>query len=402
MAIPSTSPPTSHAAPAGRRRPLARRLLVLAASAAVALVACELVLRASSPRLGGYYVRQPGLRTTFHPAPGLMPGVAGPSRFEIGSLGVRGDELDGGARFRVLAVGGSTTECLYLDQTEAWPQRLQERLRAARPDLGPWVGNAGVSGRNARDLVVQLPRLLPRVPELDVVLVLVGVNELMLRLSQDDAYDPAFLERADAEERLLPRAFEVLPLEHAPGPPWKRSALWRLAADARRALAREAVQDEAGAAYALWRRHRREAPRILDELPDLGPALQEHRRNLTALIAACRVTGAEPIVLTHPCLWRAGLSDEARSLLWMGWVGDSQATPGQPYYAAEALRRGLERYNAVAREVAAEEGVAVIELAEPLSGELAWFYDDVHLNEAGAARAAELVAERLLERAPFR
>ena len=47
--------------------------------------------------------------------------------------------------YRILTLGGSSTECLVLDQTEAWPQLLQDRLNETNK-YQVWVGNAGQSG----------------------------------------------------------------------------------------------------------------------------------------------------------------------------------------------------------------------------------------------------------------
>ena len=109
----------------GWGRALLGRLGPLALGLVLALVAAEAVLRVGGSRLDGYYVWWPNLRKVFHPEPGVMAGVEGEKIFAINSLGLRGDEPSSDDTFRVLALGGSTTECLFLDQEEAWPQRLQ-------------------------------------------------------------------------------------------------------------------------------------------------------------------------------------------------------------------------------------------------------------------------------------
>ena len=86
-------------------------------SLVVSLGAAELFLRA---RLGDrYYVWPPNLEETFHPAHEAAPGIAGPSRVTINPLGIRGDDFSARNRYRLLAVGGSTTLSIYLDDSEA-------------------------------------------------------------------------------------------------------------------------------------------------------------------------------------------------------------------------------------------------------------------------------------------
>ena len=110
------------------RKLLVRGLLVLL-GAAVAAGLAELLLRALEGSRGGIrtHVWPPGLHQTFTVPAGVMPGVSAPTRFSINRDGIRGDPL-GNHALRILAVGGSTTECLYLDDQKAWPALLQRRL----------------------------------------------------------------------------------------------------------------------------------------------------------------------------------------------------------------------------------------------------------------------------------
>jgi len=383
--------PTSHAGRTGRRGRLLRAAAALALSSALALLAAELLLRASAPPRDGFFVWTPGLERTFHPDPARMPGIEGHSTFRIGSHGLRARELTPSDERRVLAVGGSTTECLYLDQGETWPALLEERLGP-----GAWVANAGVSGRLTRDHVVQMEHLLPALPPLEGVVMLVGVNDLMLVLGKGDAYDPRGLDAPGARERTLPRAFEVLPRELDPVGFPRSTELWRrVLAPLKARLSPPQAQDDAAEIYTTWRRHRREASRWIDELPDLAPALDEYERNVRAMASLCREAGARALFVTQPCLWSADPTPEQEALFWMGGVGDYQKTPGAAYYTAPALARGLAAFNERLRLVCAELGVDCLDLAALIPPDDAAFYDDVHFNEEGARRVASAIADVL-------
>jgi lysophospholipase L1-like esterase len=339
----------------------------------------------------------PGMRSVFRPAPGVMPGVTGEARFQVNSLGLRGDEPSATAALHVLALGGSTTECLYLDQAEAWPQRLEAEL--CGQGLSVWIGNGGKSGRTTRDHVVQLERLLAQEPRFDVVLLLAGVNDLTLFLALGDDSYPRFLERPGARARLLTRAFDVLPNDESSDAPfWRRSATWRGLARMRDRFASQRVQDEAGSVYERWRAQRAAAAPHLAELPDLTPALEEFERNLRALAAGARAHGCKLVLLTQPALWGDDLPAEVERLLWLGGQGDFQSVPGARYYAAGALQRGLERFNEIVRGTAQSAGLVAVDLAHEVGRDPAYFYDDVHLNEAGSARVAEVLARALAPR----
>jgi lysophospholipase L1-like esterase len=244
--------------------------------------------------------------------------------------------------------------------------------------------------------------LAPRVPDLDAVLLLVGVNDLTLRLAQDESYDPAYLERPGAEEHHLRRTFSVLPASVNDSLPFfKRTALWRAARAFKHALAAgESAQDRAGLVYETWRKHRRRASRIRPGLPDLDPALEEYARNLESIVALARERTVRLILVTQPVLWRPELPEEARNLLWLGGVGDFQNDEGCEYYSVEALAEGMRRYNAVLLEIARIHGVEVVDLAAAVGGDPALFYDDAHFNAAGARVVAETIAAHLIANPP--
>lgn len=273
-----------------RRRALVEfgaRLSLLLAGCAFALLACEGLLRWLAPpaaRGAGHEVWPPHLSAAFSPDPALMPGIRGPSRFRANSRGLRGDEIPDDPSYRILACGGSTTECLFLDQAETWPQRLQDKLSAGPPGPRVWVGNAGKSGLTTRDHVVQLLYLLPELPRIDTVLFLVGVNDLSMRNLQDADYDPDFMARPGAVGALLPRAFGGYPLDDPALPWYRRLALWELARRAKRqarATARD-TQDAAGGNYVAggprdrrprdFERRCRTSPRRSRSTPATSPA----------------------------------------------------------------------------------------------------------------------------------
>lgn len=385
-----------------RRRSAARtfasRLLLVVLLVGGALLATEGILRWRAPRHDGYLLFPPGVAGVFEPAPGVMPGISGPSRFRSNRDGLRAEEPSPHDDVRVLCIGGSTTACVFLDQDEAWPAVLQERLREGS-GLRVWVGNAGKDGMTSRDHVIQMERIVPRVPDLDVIVLLAGVNDLLLRLSQQERYDPRYMERAHAESELLAHVFTVRPDPDAG--PFAGSALWRSA----RALfaerpAEHRLMDPQGEWYVGRRALRRRAG-LLDALPDLSTALQEYGRNLARVADLADAAGIRLVLVTQPSIYGDDLSPEVIDLLWLGGKGDFMNERVDEYYAVPALRAGLEAYNEVTRRVASLRGLQCIDLAAALPRDLSVYYDDVHFNESGARQVAEVLAQALLGRPPF-
>jgi lysophospholipase L1-like esterase len=383
-----------------RRR--AAPLLLAAASVTLSLAAAEFALRAAAPAPDHFGVWPAHLDLTLHPAPGVLPGVTGPSRFTTNADGLRAEARRPEHAHRILAVGGSTTESLYLDDAETWPRLLQERLAAVRGRADVWVGNAGKSGLNSRHHVVQVLQLLPQLPRIDVLLLLAGVNDLHHWLSRDSDFRPIDQEPPSAFAELYVRAFDVQP---QPQPLWQPVQLLRRVARLQARWDGEAppvalIQDDAGRIYEKWRRHRREASRWRSELPDLDSALREYAANLHTIADVAQRHGARVVLVTQPVMWHAQLTPAERALLWLGGVGDFQREPGHEYYRVEALSRGMARYNAALLEVCTLRGLDCIDLAGVLPRDTRTFYDDCHFNEAGSRRVAALLTEHLGRRAP--
>jgi lysophospholipase L1-like esterase len=341
---------------------------------------------------------------TFQIDPESRLGIEGSRHFHVNSRGLRADELGPEHEVRVLAFGGSTTECLILDQKEAWPHLVQEILGGPPGSRPVWVGNAGVSGRGSREHVFQVPRLLASYPETDVALVLVGVNDLGMRLQQDDEYDPRFLERENVEDEMIPRAFAHYPLEFRSSLPYhKRLELYARLRHLKNYVMmvlpdRGEVQNASGSNIARWRENRRNATRIRMQLPDLAESLAEYRRNLMRIAASAREAGVPLVFITQPSLWRSDLPDEERALLWWGGVGEFMAEGARTeFYSVEALAEGMHRYNRVLLSVCQESGAHCLDLASLLPKDTTVFYDGVHFHEAGARRVAALVSECVAE-----
>ena len=151
--------------------------------------------------------------------------------FDVDSLGLRGDEPPEGAAYRILALGGSTTQCAYVDQPDSWPMRVQSLLNAGggtADGRSVWIGNAGRSGFTTRRHAVQLRYMLEQEPRFDAVLLLAGVNDLAQRLESGDEEPP--LEELTYQGVATADCFTFVPTEHDDKNPFlKRLGLFRMA-----------------------------------------------------------------------------------------------------------------------------------------------------------------------------
>ena len=368
----------------------------------IALLLGEAGLRFYLPTTDQYYIRPPFLHRVFYPRPGTMPGVTGESHFMVNSQGLRADEFPAEENaYTILAIGGSTTECTFLDQTEAWPQRLQDELNNYSKSTKVWVGNAGQSGRTTREHTLHIKYLLPQYPSLDTVILLIGVNDLGLRFSQGEAYTPDYLPSLDARQALMRRAFDIWPTQNPNSPYYTQTAAWRLLSRSRLrpAPAEETrgiiEEDDAGESYIQRRAERKTRP-IRENLPDLSLSLAEYERNINTIIDSAQEHQVRLILMTQPTFWRNDLTQAEKNLLWFGWGPEREF-----FYSLEAMIQGMAAYNEKLLEVCRQRQVECIDLATLLPKDTTVFYDDVHFNESGAERVAKVVADYLLRHEPL-
>ncbi len=380
------------------------KILLFCISTALALLLCEGVLQfvLRSIHSKGYYIWPPKLKAVFKPTPEIMPGVSGDAEFRTNSLGIRGDELAPQHTRRILAIGGSTTITEYLDQSETWTSLLQEMLNRNTRKQRVWVGNGGVNGLNSNHHLMAVQYLPLRELKIDTVIILTGVNDLSRRLSYDKGYNPNYLERPDAKTELLAQTFMGTYDIYLEDPFHKRTAIWQLLRRAKRLMSRTHIEDECGTIYLTWREHRQHASEIRDELPDLSSALQEYATTINKIIEIAREKSVRLIFITQPTIWKPGLPQNLDALLWLGGIGDFQKESGKPYYSAAALEKAMKAYNDTLLHICRERQIECIDLASILDKNTTVFYDDVHFNESGARKVAEILSQYMIDRSPFR
>jgi lysophospholipase L1-like esterase len=327
-----------------------------------------------------------GSRGVISVDPNVWPGVHGTKRFTINELGLRGPmPPKRGPAYKILAVGGSTTICPTLDDSEAWPQLLMDGMNAGQKSYPVWVGNAGVSGTNILQHLVLL-QSLPGVLRADMLIFLVGVNDLAINLAFEGAPTEAFLESMSRSEK------SAYPL-------YRRLQLFL--------LIRQAVRDmrhrfgnsgfERPFEPTKFRQQRAKLPIV--PLPDLHTGLEEYRSRILALASRCRELESRCLFLTQPSMWRSDLSPAEQRLLWFGYVGRWDKPKG--YGSAADLARAMDAYNRTLLDVCRQNGLECYDLAAHIPKDISAFSDDVHFNEAGSRLVAETLKEYLLSQPPF-
>jgi len=303
------------------------------------------------------------------------PGLPGIDRrwrsFTLDNLGFRGDSIaipKPPGEFRVFVVGGSTTECIFLDDAESLTARLQAYLRQAMPGVNVRVYGAGKSGDRSWDHVAMVGHRIAHLQP-DVVVVFAGINDVMAGVAGRD-----YLLRT--EQRPLERGV-VLKMAMS------ELQLGRLV---HAALARP-TPEEVGlessyrrSVLYVSRLPRRPLPRRPDPTP--------YAQNLASLAGMVRAQGARVVLMTQATTWN---TTDRRSLAWH-WMQDVHGR-----YPEADLDATMGRYNDAMRAVGAAQGVPVFDLARVIPKTTEDIYDDVHFNVRGADTAARLLARFMVE-----
>ena len=366
------------AAPASRFRSLLLNLVALAFGVVVSLLLLEFLLTIHNP----FQARIKGNRIVlltnkqYHIKNDVIPALDPEITVTRNSLGFRGSNPppNFGDYLTFFTVGGSTTQCFFLSDDKTWTARFGHRLEHSFRNV--WFNNAGLDGHSTFGHLVLLEDHIRNLhPKL--VLFLIGVNDL-----DRDPY-----QEWDAENvkgRLLfqsPTAFMKSLSAY--------SEVASLIANLFRSLN----------AYKRGLLHQRIDLKALPYL-DIPPAdadrnlashnpafLQGFEERVKRLVADCRASNIEPVLITQPVLAGSGIDDVTKVDLARIYIG--------PQNNGSTWWRLLEQYNDVTRRIGREQNVMVVDVGRRLPKSSRNFYDLVHYTNEGAQAIADILYQDL-------
>ncbi len=277
----------------------------------------------------------------------IDPALA-PVRFRSNDRGY----IEPGRRFEkpdwtIAFVGGSTTECMAVEESARFPALVSQLLEAKGKRVN--VLNAGKSGNSIHDA---LRNLVDHIfdDEPDVVVVMHVANDIGF-LAALGSYRRQ-TEARDGAELGLRWALQELSAHSSLAGLARRSAT-SVTLDARWDLVAE-----------------RGRLKVSNPWPYVA--------RLRATTQAIRAFGAVPVLMTEPL-----------------------ASAGGSLSPAWADLDAHERFNRLVRQIAAEEGAVLIDLAAEIAKLPGWnqprklFYDGMHVTDAGSRAYAQIVAGQL-------
>ena len=294
------------------------------------------------------------------------------------ALGFRGPEKpadDFRNCLSIIAVGGSTTECLYLPDGGDWPAILGDSLKIHFKRF--WINNAGLDGHSTFGHIILLKDYLVAIRP-KVVLFLIGSNEIentgnsgfesshikdKIRFSSIEAFFKSVSAYSEVGSLIL--------------------NLYRYVRARARGLPHQIVDLKA-------------IPRMPYPEVRLADLLKEHsvkyipffEKRLKALLRLSKENGILPVLITQPTL--AGEGTDPVTQVNLAAI----RMAGRSGYAEWKL---LELYNDVTRRIGKDEGVLVVDLAREMPKNSSYYYDFLHYTEAGSKKVAEIIQPHLLQ-----
>ena len=354
-----------------RRKTAIGGTVLMTISLIIAFVVAEVALHALLPQ------------SIFNPRFGLrpyqntdleveLPGVTPGGTLSTNMWGLRGEDPPGqwDEYLTIVTVGGSTTANYYLDDDLTWSHVIQNRLREIHPQT--WVGNGGIP-RHSADTHSLFVREVLSIIKPDIALFLVGVNDM----------GPLLRGSGGAVDRLPDSGIRQSLFSHS----MVLQTLYKL---------KKVYLDGAPVISESVDEYYHEVPMVEEEIPlpdDIHDLLEDpgyYRQRIRLIIEECRSLGITPVFMTQPLLfqdneyWRGVLETQQ-------WVGGSD----RPISAA-SFALMLEMLNSDLIEVCLQEDVAVFDLASEIPHSRDYFYDSMHMTEAGAALTGSLSSEFLI------
>jgi len=265
----------------------------------------------------------------------------------------------------IVFLGGSTTECMFVDQDQRFPYvtgRILEQETGAKINSY----NGGMSGSdslNAIDILIN--KVIPLKP--DVVVFMENINDLSTLL-----YEGTYWHDGTARSPL-----ETLKKRPIVGKLLKEIFIPHLNQAYKnlgKTLSGKEEDEFAGA---------RGKTLVIDQ----AKMERDFAANLRTIVCICKAWGIVPVLMTQ-----ANRITEHPDPVVAAYVARGGRDRGINYQRFKAL---YDAFHDTIREVGRKNQVMVIDLAREVPSDKKHLYDMVHLNDAGSQLAAQIIAARL-------
>jgi lysophospholipase L1-like esterase len=344
-----------------------------------------------TPLTSQYSIKVPkNLYRQFEITGSTMPGFSGISILTTDNQGYRTlDQVNYQERkntYRIVAIGGSTTQQVYLSDEKTWTHLLSMQLNKKSADKVEVI-NAGFSGPRAENHFYTLKSIEWLKPNL--IIFLMGINDwnhdIRLQLAEKGTSSD-FFNSLLSNVRV---AYQVR-FEHSPVGLVKRrlfnSQLFKN-------FNNEGILQIDGVDFANENYNSLERKPIRHlEMTDIS---DDYQYWLNKIFKECKDKKILCMFVNQPTAYSRDLAQNLKEKLWM-------TPPAEPYtLPLDNLIQISSLYNRSLIRKAKDYGFPICNLADAIPPTINHLYDDCHFNEGGARAVANYLAGCIKEQIPY-
>ena len=319
-----------------------------------------------------YITLKPNLNKTVNVMPNSLSGINGVQRIITDEKGFRNTkkinylkENDNG--LRIFAIGGSTTEQIYLDQEKTWTHLLQKQLDEKYDNLNFEVINTGVSGLRALHHIATLKKITEYYP--DIIIFLIGINDWNNHIKKNYDYNQKNNYQKFIDN--LPRFITDLSYQKTIGIYLKTSKIKLIFGkkEKNNDSHKELTKNYFPAGSLFKKDVRKFKP---------NDVLQSYKDQLSEINFICDNNKINCILLTQPNGYKKEAKKEYKKLFWL--------TPPEENFTLdfESLIYISKLYNNYMIEFANQNNKLLCDLDSKILPSTKHMYDDTHYNTKGA------------------
>lgn len=357
---------------------LIKKALSIGFGCFLALVILEIFFRCYDPfgfRVKGNQIILPA-NQCYRLTNSVQPKLSSQILHTKNTIGFRGPEYpDNPEEFlKIIAVGGSTTECFYLNDGQDWPSVMGKKLEEQMPSA-VWVNNAGLDGHSSFGHQILLKDYLIKFQP-EIILFYMGINDAgRAELSK---YDKIRLQTIDQGPNFLRtwlRNIKILD---------NGLNLYRLYLSQKLKLKHQTIDLALADTLTLPQ------STIDKELSHHSETfIPAYRARILDLVNTCKTNGITPVFITQPA-WYGGNIDKATGTN-LRKIKMREGSNGELWWQI------LQLYNEQLISLGISENFLTIDVANQLEKKSEYFYDYLHNTNEGAERIAQIVAQELID-----
>jgi lysophospholipase L1-like esterase len=295
--------------------------------------------------------------------------------YTTNNVGFRGDSISlkkPAGEVRIFIVGGSTAQCLYIDDSKSINSVLQNELQNEVRDKSIKVFVAAKSGDASDEHLSMIAHRIIHL-EPDIIIVFSGINDLRKTVQRYDyahlqkrkLYSPRYIYLALTDFQVSRRLYYL----------FKKPSDDEM---------RESVPLETN--YNQLFAIQQKTPES-DSVPYINA--HPYAVNLRSIAGVCAENNVKLMFMPNQSTWN---SSDDTNMLQKHWL----LTCGQVRYREQHLDEGLNTFNDSMRQVCVDNKIPIFDLPAMIPKTSEFFYDDCHFTARGSAISGKMLARYII------